>query len=170
VLTPDHGFPLRGVVSGWAAVASVKWLGRIVVSETPLFSPWNTDKYFLTGGQYGARREVIEEQGVKSALELPWPARLPAGRHVLYGRSWSGQGAISRVEYSVDSGSWREARLFGKNIPGARWSFGWDAEPGGHEIRVRATDGAGNVQPDEAGWNDLGYLYDGVVGHPVGGL
>jgi hypothetical protein len=21
--------------------------------------------------------------------------------------------------------------------------------------------------PDEVGWNDLGYLYDGVVGHPV---
>jgi hypothetical protein len=42
-----------------------------------------------------------------------------------------------------------------------------DVEAGGHEIRDRATDGAGNVQPDEAGWNDLGYLYDGVVGHPV---
>jgi hypothetical protein len=32
---------------------------------------------------------------------------------------------------------------------------------------VRATDEAGNVQPDEVEWNDLGYLYDGVVGHPV---
>jgi sulfane dehydrogenase subunit SoxC len=169
LLTPDHGFPLRAVVSGWAAVASVKWLGRIVVSETPLFSPWNTDKYVLTGGEFGAERRTIEERGVKSALELPWPVRLPAGRNVLYGRSWSGQGAISQVEYSVDGLPWRVARLFGENVPGAwtRWSFGWDAEPGRHEIRVRATDGAGNAQPDTVGWNDLGYLYDGVVGHPV---
>ena len=60
-LTPDHGSPLRAVVPGWAAVASVKWLGRIVVSETPLFSPWNTDKYVLTGGEYGAQREPIKE-------------------------------------------------------------------------------------------------------------
>ncbi|HEX7170781.1 MAG TPA: sulfite oxidase [Rubrobacter sp.] len=168
-LTPDHGFPLRAIVSGWAAVASVKWLGRIHVSETPLSSPWNTDKYVLTGAKFGARREPVEERGVKSALELPWPARLPAGRHVLYGRSWSGSGAISHVEYSVDRGAWRGARLFGENIPGAwaRWSFEWDAEAGWHEVRVRATDEAGNAQPDEVGWNDLGYLYDGVVGHPV---
>ncbi len=106
---------------------------------------------------------------MKSALELPWPARLPEGRHVLCGRSWSGYGAISRVEYSADCGPWRGARLFGENIPGAwaRWSFEWDAKSGQHEVRVRATDDAGNVQPDEVGWNDLGYLYDGVVGHPV---
>ena len=169
LLTPDHGFPLRAVVSGWAAVASVKWLGRVHVSETSLSSPWNTEKYVLTGGEFGARREPVQERGMKSTLELPWPARLPEGRHVLCGRSWSGYGAISRVEYSVDCGPWRGARLFGENIPGAwaRWSFEWDAKPGQHEVRVRATDDAGNVQPDEVGWNDLGYLYDGVVGHPV---
>jgi len=28
-------------------------------------------------------------------------------------------------------------------------------------------DEVGNVQPDEVLWNDLGYLYDGVVGHPA---
>jgi hypothetical protein len=28
-------------------------------------------------------------------------------------------------------------------------------------------DGPGNVQPDEVGCNGLGYLYDGVAGHPV---
>ena len=169
LLTPDHGFPLRAVVSGWAAVASVKWLGRLYVAEEPLYSPWNTDRYVLTGGELGAYRKVIEERGVKSALELPWPASLPAGRHLLYGRSWSGHGAISGVEYSVDGAPWRGATLFGENVPAAwaRWSFEWDARAGEHEVRIRATDEAGNVQSDEVGWNDLGYLYDGVVGHPV---
>jgi hypothetical protein len=28
-------------------------------------------------------------------------------------------------------------------------------------------DEAGGAQPDAVGWNDLGYLYDGVVEHPV---
>ena len=169
LLTPDHGFPVRAVVSGWAAVASVKWLGRIHVSETPLSSPWNTDKYVLTGGKLGERRVPVTSRGVKSALELPWPARLPEGRHILRGRSWSGHGAIARAEYSVDGGPWRGARLFGENVPGAwaRWDFGLDGKPGWHAVRVRATDEAGNVQPDEVGWNDLGYLYDGVVGHHV---
>lgn len=169
LLAPDHGFPVRAIVPGWAAVASVKWLGRIHVSETPLSSPWNTDKYVLTGGSFGAEREPVKEQGVKSALELPWPARIPADRHVLRGRSWSGYGAIGRVECSVDGGTWRDARLFGENVPGAwaRWTFEWDATPGEHEVRVKATDDLGNMQPEAVPWNELGYLYDGVVGHPI---
>src|SRR5437016_1257534 len=34
-LPPEHGFPLRAVVPGWYAVASVKWLQRIVVTSQP---------------------------------------------------------------------------------------------------------------------------------------
>ncbi len=164
-LPPDHGFPLRLLVSGWAAVASVKWLGRLYVAEEALYSPWNTKDYVLTGGRFGESRVPLTSQGIKSALELPWPARLARGRHVLWGRA----GAILLVEYGVDGGRWREAAIFGPNLPGAgaRWSFPWDARPGRHEVRIRATDEAGNVQPDAVGWNDLGYLYDGVVGHPV---
>ena len=168
-LVPDHGFPVRAVVSGWAAVASVKWLGRIYVSETPLSSPWNTDKYVMTGGELGARREPVKERGVKSALELRWPARISRGKNTIHGRSWSGHGVIARVEYSVDGGTWREARIFGPNVSGAwaQWSFEWDATPGEHEVRVKATDDLGNMQPDTMPWNELGYLYDGVVGHPI---
>ncbi len=55
VLPPDHGFPARVVVPGWAAVASVKWVGRIYVSEEPLYSPWNTEKYVMTGGRTAPR-------------------------------------------------------------------------------------------------------------------
>ena len=168
-LPPDHGYPVRVIVPGWAAVASVKWVGRLFVAEERLFSPWNTDDYVLTGGGFGEERIPLTSQGVKSALELPWPARLRRGRYEIRGRSWSGSGAVSRVGYSVDGGPWREARLFGPNVRGAwvRWCFPWDARPGGHEIRVRAVDEDGLVQPDAVGWNDLGYLYDGVVGHPV---
>jgi DMSO/TMAO reductase YedYZ molybdopterin-dependent catalytic subunit len=169
MLPPDHGFPVRLLVPGWAAVASVKWLGRLYVAEGPLYSPWNTEDYVLTGGRYGQSRVPLTSQGIKSAIELPWPARLQRGSHLVRGRSWSGVGAISRVEYRIGGGGWRSARIFGPNVPGAwaRWSFAWDARPGRYEVRVRATDEAGNVQPDEVEWNDLGYLYDGVVGHPV---
>ena len=36
------------------------------------------------------------------------------------------------------------------------WSFEWDATPGRHSLRARATDAAGNVQPDVPPWNRLG--------------
>ena len=169
-LPPDHGFPARAIVPGWAAVASVKWVGRLLVSDEPLYSPWNTAKYVMTGGKWGSRREPICAQVPKSALELPWPATLRRGRQTITGRSWSGSAAIARVEYALDGDTqWRPARFVGPNLPGAwaRWRFAWNARPGRHELRVKATDVMGNVQPEAVPWNALGYLYGGIVGHPV---
>jgi sulfane dehydrogenase subunit SoxC len=169
-LPPDHGFPARIVVPGWAAVASVKWVGRLVVSEGPLYSPWNTAKYVMTGGRWGSRREPIGAQVPKSAIELPWPATLRRGRQTITGRSWSGGAAIARVEYALDGDpQWRPTQLVGPNLPGAWtcWRFAWNARPGTHELRIRATDVLGNVQHTATPWNALGYLYGGVVKHPV---
>ncbi len=69
----------------------------------------------------------------------------------------------------MDGGPWRPARLIGPNLPGAwaRWRFVWDATPGVHQVRVRAADEAGNVQHQSSPWNDLGYLYGGIVEHPI---
>lgn len=168
-LPPDHGHPVRVVVPRWAAVASVKWVGRLYVAEEELRSPWDTEKYVMTGGPYGGRREPVTAQVPKSAVELPWPARLGRGRREITGRSWSPHGAIQRVEYSVSGGPWREAELFGPNVAGAwaRWRFLWTAWPGEQGIRVRATDKRGNTQPEREAYNELGYLYGAVVEHPV---
>ena len=40
-----------------------------------------------------------------------------------------------------------------------RWD---DAEPGEYELCSRATDGAGNVQPTDPGWNYGGYVNNAV--------
>ncbi|MDR7419595.1 MAG: molybdopterin-dependent oxidoreductase [Armatimonadota bacterium] len=174
-LPPDHGFPARVLVPGWIGVASVKWVGRLEVSETPIFSPWNTTSYVMVGPTYQkpanspADGPVLSLQNVKSALELAWPAELRAGRHTIRGRSW-GPYAITKVEYSLDRGvSWQEARIRDRQAPRAwvRWEFSWDARPGDYSIRVRATDAQGNTQPAIVPFNEQGYLYNGIVGHPV---
>ena len=67
VLPPDHGYPVRLVVPGWIGIASIKWLGRLEVATTRLWSPWNTKWY----------PRSFSEQVVKSAFELPWDATLP---------------------------------------------------------------------------------------------
>ena len=41
----DHGFPLRAVVPGVVGARSVKWLGRIVVSENESMSHWQKNDY-----------------------------------------------------------------------------------------------------------------------------
>ena len=53
-LLPDHGFPLRLVVPGWVGIASIKWLGSLEVSRSPLTSPWNTKWYRMAGGDWPA--------------------------------------------------------------------------------------------------------------------
>lgn len=173
-LPPDHGFPVRLLTPGWIGVANIKWLGRLEVSEQALFSPWNTETYVLIGPDYQpqppAHGPVLSTQSLKSALELAREAQLRAGHLTLKGRSWSPFGAIARVEYSLDHGrTWQHARLQTPNIAQAwvRWDFAWEATPGKYTITVRATDTAGNTQPDSVPWNEQGYLYNALLPHPV---
>lgn len=172
-LPPDHGFPARVVVPGWAGVASIKWVGDIEVSARPLSSPWSTGMYRLFGPDHPEQgSDPLTTQVVKSAFELPWNATLKAGhRHILYGRSWSGTGRIVRVEVSVDGGrSWRHAGIRGPRLPGAwvQWLVEWSpGNPGPHTLLARATDETGATQPLRTPYNTMGYFFDGIVEHPV---
>lgn len=169
-LPPDHGHPVRLVVPSWVGISSIKWLGRIEVSETPLVSPWNTQYYRLLGPDYPADGTVVTRQVVKSAFELPWNAEFEAGgRHVLRGRSWSGNGRIRRIEVNTGEG-WRQARTVGQSADRGwqRWEIPWrTGTPGDHTLRARATDITGVTQPDVAPYNTQGYLFGAVVRHPV---
>jgi DMSO/TMAO reductase YedYZ molybdopterin-dependent catalytic subunit len=170
-LPSDHGHPVRLVVPHWIGIASIKWVGTIEVSDEPLFSPWNTQFYRLFGPEFPAAGQAFDRQVIKSAFELDFGARLPAGRTTrLTGRSWSAGGAIRRVDVSTDGGRrWRPARPVGPSPAHAwqRWELDWRPDPGSYELLARATDVHGTTQPDVARYNTLGYLFDGVVRHPV---
>lgn len=175
-LLEDHGFPVRVLVPGWVGVASIKWVGHIQVSQTPLFSPFGStvppfenQTYRLFGDAYPPEGILLTRQNVKSAFELPFPAKLAAGKHILHGRSWSGNGRIRHVQVSFDGGEWRRAHLRSENPPTAwvRWIIGWEAEPGEHVLRARAIDETGEEQPEAVPFNRFGYVFDAIVNHPV---
>jgi sulfane dehydrogenase subunit SoxC len=173
-LPPDHGFPVRVLVPGWVGVANIKWVGHIEVSTKALWSAWNTESYVLIGPAYKphppAQGPVLSSQTVKSAFELPWDGQVPAGQRLLRGRSWSGHGKIQHVEVSLDrSITWHPARLREPNIQQAwvRWDVDWNATRGDYSLRARATDDQGNYQPAVTPWNDQGYLYGAIIGHPI---
>jgi hypothetical protein len=66
---------------------------------------------------------------------------------------------VTKVEVSVDGGrAWAAADLGDEGSPFAwrSWTFAWNAKTGEHELCVRATDGAGNVQPVEQSWSSEG--------------
>jgi DMSO/TMAO reductase YedYZ molybdopterin-dependent catalytic subunit len=115
-LLPDHGYPVRLVVPSWVGISSIKWVGQIEVSATPLFSPWNTQFYRLFGPDCPADGTLVTRQVVKSAFELAWNVTLPAERtHVLRGRSWSGQ-----RPYPARRGEYRRRRDLAAGPPGRR--------------------------------------------------
>ncbi|MFI6234754.1 sulfite oxidase [Micromonospora sp. NPDC050784] len=171
-LPVDHGFPVRVVVPGWIGISSIKWVGPIEVSATPLSSPWSTRFYRMFGPGHPVDGRLVTTPVVKSAFELPWDVRFPSGEQVLVaGRSWSGNGPIRGVDVSTDDGAtWRPADLDPDDEGGVwqRWTTLWrPPRPGRWTLRARATDVTGAGQPDQARPNALGYLFDGVVRHPV---
>jgi DMSO/TMAO reductase YedYZ molybdopterin-dependent catalytic subunit len=174
-LPPDHGFPVRGVVPGWSGSNSIKWLTRIVVTREPQWVKNNTISYVLIGDAWPAERyapadgKPITELSVKSALALARPARLARGPQRLHGYAHGPHGPVRRVEWRVDGGAWREARIVEPVLPRAwqRFEFEWEATPGPHTLHTRAHDAAGNVQPDAAPFNEKGYLLNVPIAFPV---
>jgi len=163
-LPPQHGFPLRLLVPGWYGMTSVKWLRRITAVAEP-FDGYQMWAYRL--------RDRKDDDGVTVTRMLPRALMIPpgfpeffertrtleAGPTTLEGRAWSGSGLVMRVEVSPDGGvSWDDAALEPSVGPYAwrRWTFGWMATPGEHQLVVRATDDAGNVQPLDGSWNHHG--------------
>jgi DMSO/TMAO reductase YedYZ molybdopterin-dependent catalytic subunit len=163
-LPPQHGFPLRLVVPRWYGMASVKWLERIEAIDCPFDGVQQALSYHF--------RTVAGERGVPCrhmrVNSLLAPPGVPdfytrrrvqgAGRIEIFGRAWSGEGPIARVECAVD-GVWRDAQLDASAGEHAwrGWRAAWDAVPGEHELCSRATDAAGNVQPLEPPWDLTGF-------------
>lgn len=175
-LPADHGFPARSIVPGWSGSNSIKWLGHIRIATERVWNRNNTSSYVLIGDEWPAEEHapaqgaVITELVVKSALALPRPAQLAPGRHALHGFAHAPAGPVSAVEWSPDGGAtWREATIVEPILPLAwqRFEFEWEAAPGAHTLVTRATDAAGNTQPDEPLMNEKGYLLNVPLPHPV---
>jgi len=166
-LPPQHGFPIRLLVPDWYGMCSVKWLERITAIEDAS-DAFQLSAYQVRQEEGGPGTRVTRKS--PRALMLPpgftdFPARqryVDAGPCELTGRAWSGWGHITRVEISEDGGgTWSEVEL--EPAPPSpsswrAWSFGWNAVPGEHELLVRATDDAGNVQPVDPSWNYGGFM------------
>ena len=160
-LGPDHGAPFRLIVPHWYAVASVKWLKRIDVLTEPYTGEFQTGHYIY---EWPDRpHEPVSLMRVRARITDPAAGvdRSPPARYTVRGKAWSGTGPVTRVDVSLTGeGDWHPAQLEPPNGPyqWQDWSFDWDAtDVGRHTLRARATDAAGNVQPEVPPWNRLGY-------------
>ncbi len=153
-----HGFPVRMVVPGlYGYVSATKWVVDLEVTRFDQATAYWTD------------RGWADRAPIKTASRIDVPgsfARLDAGTNVVAGVAWAQHRGISRVEVNVDDGPWQDAELTAEASADTwrQWFWDWDATPGRHTLRVRATDGDGELQtsdkappiPDGAsGWHSV---------------
>jgi len=158
----EHGYPLRLIVPGWYAVASVKWLTGIEIIGTSFQGFFQTERYIYETQRDGATaREPARLQKVRSIIIEPSGDHdVTTGDLVIRGVAWSGAAPIEKVEVSVGDGPWQIASLIGER---RRHSWQWwelptrIGSPGQTTLRARATDLAGRTRPERPDWNRLGY-------------
>lgn len=153
-LRPSNGYPMRLFLPGWEGNMSVKWLRSIKVTAEPGMTKDETSKYSDLRDD-GKAELFTFPMGVKSVVTSPSPGvgLGPKGIYQVKGIAWSGSGRIRRVEVSADGGkSWADAALDDESLPKCltrfRTAWRWDGAPA--TLVSRATDDAGNVQPDRA--------------------
>ena len=151
----EHGYPVRLVVPGWEGNMWVKWLRRIEVMDGPVESREETSKYTDTM-EDGSARKWTWEMDAKSVVTSPSPqAPITHGKGplVITGLAWSGRGAITGVDVSIDGGkTWTQARLGAPGTDKALTRFYLDINWDGSEmlLQSRARDSSGYVQPTKA--------------------
>jgi DMSO/TMAO reductase YedYZ molybdopterin-dependent catalytic subunit len=160
-LNPDHGAPFRLIVPHWYGVASVKWLKRIELLTQPFVGEFESGHYMYQWADRPAERVTL----MRPRARITDPQRgatIRAGQpHLVCGKAWSGTGPVTNVDVSLTGESeWLAAHLETPKGPHQwqNWSFEWTpTDPGRKSFRARATDLAGNVQPEVPIWNRLGY-------------
>lgn len=140
----EHGFPVRLVVAGlYGYVSATKWLSEIELTGWDSF-----DAYWIPRGW--AKEAPIKTQ---SRIDTPvFDEAVGPGRVTVAGVAWAPNRGISRVEVQLGEGeSWTEAELSEPLSANSwlQWKVDWDATPGDHVLRVRATDSTGETQTEE---------------------
>ena len=154
-LPVEHGYPVRLIAPGWYGVANVKWLNRIEVIDRRYAGKFMARDYVsireeLRDGQVVWTFTTVGRDRLKSA-----PAKVTRRQNqfTIMGAAWGAP--IASVEVQIDDGPWRTATL--DSPPETRrsrgyawrfWTFNWGTpSPGEHQIRSRAIDVDGSVQP-----------------------
>ena len=183
-LPRDHGYPLRVIVPGFAAVRNVKWLKKIEISNNEAEGTWQqglnyktlppnvTDAKKVDLSKMPSMTEVAVFSGI-TTMELVEKPKLKPGNVVMVkakGWAWSGGGRnIVRVDITGDGGkSWQAAEIKegGNQKFGRAWAWVfWECEvpasvkkDGTVEVASKAVDLAFNSQPESVahGWNVRG--------------
>ena len=160
-----HGGPLRLIVPGFTGVNSIKYVKQVAFTAKESDAKIMSHGYRMTppGAKSDPSQPSVQEMSVKSWINSPAPEDGPQreGWLQVSGVAFGGMHAVKLVEVSIDDGkTWQQARLVGPDLGKYAWrQFVLPAQfaRGNYVITSRATDMAGNVQPETRGENVSGY-------------
>src|SRR5258705_10311345 len=165
-----NGFPLRLIVPGYYGTYWVKHLNEINVIDDVFDGYWMKSAYRIPDtpdnsvepGTAPKATIPINRFTVRSFItNVADGAKLKPGSTTLKGIAFDGGKGIKEVAVSIDGGkTWTPSRL-GKDLGKysfREWKLPVKLAAGSHELKVRATNNAGDVQPMTAFWNPAGYL------------
>jgi DMSO/TMAO reductase YedYZ molybdopterin-dependent catalytic subunit len=165
-----NGFPLRLVVPGYYGTYWVKHLNEITVIDSEFDGFWMKSAYRIPDtpchcvepGTEPKATIPINRFNVRSFItSVTDGAKLKPGNTTLKGIAFDGGKGIKEVAISIDGGkSWMPARL-GKDLGKysfREWKLPVKLAAGRYELKVRATNNAGDTQPMDPTWNPAGYM------------
>jgi sulfite oxidase len=167
-----HGGPVRLIFPGYYGVNNVKYLKKLAFTESESNANIQKTGYRVRPvGQKGAPTQPsMWAMNVKSWVTHPL-RESAQGRVQIYGVAFAGKNAVKGVEVSVDGGkTWQPAQLIGPDLGRFAWRtfvLAADLRPGTYTIASRATDTAGNSQPEEFEPNERAYGHNGWRAHAV---
>jgi DMSO/TMAO reductase YedYZ molybdopterin-dependent catalytic subunit len=153
-LPVEHGFPLRIYIPNRYGMKQPKWISRITAIDEKGSGYW-----VVRGWSQEARPQIVSVIDSVSVNEPTADGLIPIG-----GIAWAGDRGIEKVELQLDDDQWVEATLRTpplSPLTWVQWRYDWSATPGSHRIRVRATDGTGQLQVEE----EQGVRPDGATGY-----
>lgn len=170
-----HGGPLRLIVPGFTGVNSIKYVKQLAFTPQESDAKIMSHGYRITplGGTSNPNQPSVQEMSVKSWINSPLPedGKLKAGTAQIQGVAFGGMHSVKGVDVSIDGGkTWQAARFVGPDLGKYAWrQFVLQAKlpAGSHMLASRATDSAGNVQPETRGENKSGYNNTSWVDHAV---
>jgi len=137
-----HGYPVRLVVPGlYGYVSATKWLTEIELTD------WDFEAYWIQR-TWAKEGPIVTQSRIDTVEDRD---TLTAGAVQIGGVAWAPHRGIDRVEVSTDDGeTWNDAKLAAQlGIDTWRqYVYDWEAEPGEHTLKVRATDGDGETQTE----------------------